>query len=75
MEFVDLVAKHKPLNLGQGFPDYAISDYLPSTLAKVASEKNNLLHQYTRGFVCIFTDEILDHYTEKSMTESLNNYF
>lgn len=51
VEFVDLVAKYKPLNLGQGFPDYDSSDYVPSTLAKVASEKNNLLHQYTRGFV------------------------
>lgn len=50
VEFVDLVAKYKPLNLGQGFPDYDACEYIPSTLATVAADKNNLLHQYTRGF-------------------------
>lgn len=50
VEFVDLVTAHKPLNFGQGLPDYPASSYVPSTLVEVASSNNFLLHQYTRGY-------------------------
>ncbi|KAK7598286.1 hypothetical protein V9T40_006521 [Parthenolecanium corni] len=50
VEFVDLVASHQPLNLGQGFPDYPATGYIPSVLAEVAGSNNNAFHQYTRGY-------------------------
>ncbi len=50
MEFIQLALETKPLNLGQGFPDDLVPDYIPKTLADVAQE-SILLNQYTRGFV------------------------
>lgn len=41
--------KYKPLNLGQGFPDYAPPSYVTKALTDVATG-NHLLNQYTRGF-------------------------
>lgn len=51
-EYVELAAKYKPLNLGQGFPDYPAPNYVTEALKHVAStaESQPLLHQYTRGF-------------------------
>jgi aspartate/methionine/tyrosine aminotransferase len=46
-----LALDHKPLNLGQGFPDFAAPDYVTKALAEVATGENVLLNQYTRGFV------------------------
>ena len=43
--------KHKPLNLGQGFPDFAAPKHVTDALAEVAKSENILLHQYTRGYV------------------------
>lgn len=45
--------QYKPLNLGQGFPDDAAPEYVTKALADIANDENPLLHQYTRGFVCI----------------------
>lgn len=51
-EYVELAAKYKPLNLGQGFPDYPPPRYVTEALMNVAADaaNNPLLHQYTRGF-------------------------
>jgi len=46
-----LAQDHKPLNLGQGFPDFAAPDYVTKALAEVTTGENVLLNQYTRGFV------------------------
>lgn len=46
-----LAAQYKPLNLGQGFPDFAAPKYVTDALGQVAQSDNLLLHQYTRGFV------------------------
>lgn len=43
--------KYKPLNLGQGFPDYPPPEYVTDALMQVASDRN--LHQYTRSYVSI----------------------
>jgi kynurenine---oxoglutarate transaminase / cysteine-S-conjugate beta-lyase / glutamine---phenylpyruvate transaminase len=43
--------KHKPLNLGQGFPDFAPPQHVTDALADVAKDSNVMLHQYTRGYV------------------------
>lgn len=54
-----LAAQYKPLNLGQGFPDFAAPKYVTEALAQVAQSDNVLLHQYTRGFVsllCFISD-------------------
>ncbi|XP_075226350.1 kynurenine aminotransferase isoform X2 [Lycorma delicatula] len=49
-EFIKLAVEHKPLNLGQGFPDFAAPEYVTKALADIALSDNALLHQYTRGF-------------------------
>lgn len=51
VEYSQLAAEYKPLNLGQGFPDFASPDYVTKALVQVATGDNTLLHQYTRGFV------------------------
>lgn len=60
VEYIQLALEHKPLNLGQGFPDFAAPEYVTKALADIAKGENLLLHQYTRGFVstgihCLFT--------------------
>lgn len=49
VEYVKLAADYKPLNLGQGFPDYAPPSYVTKALSDVANG-NHLFNQYTRGF-------------------------
>ncbi|KAG5899623.1 hypothetical protein JTB14_037281 [Gonioctena quinquepunctata] len=49
-EYIQLAADYKPLNLGQGFPDYPPPQYIMDTLSEVSTGENHLLHQYTRGF-------------------------
>lgn len=53
VEYIQLALEHKPLNLGQGFPDFAAPDYVTKALAEATSGENVLLNQYTRGFVSI----------------------
>ncbi len=48
-EYIELAIKYKPLNLGQGFCDYAVPKYVTDAFTAVGSG-NHLLHQYTRGF-------------------------
>uniref|UniRef100_A0A1B6H6H8 Aminotransferase class I/classII large domain-containing protein n=1 Tax=Homalodisca liturata TaxID=320908 RepID=A0A1B6H6H8_9HEMI len=50
VEYIQLALEQKPLNLGQGFPDFAAPDYVTKALAEISSGENVLLHQYTRGF-------------------------
>lgn len=45
--------EHKPLNLGQGFPDDHAPGYVTEALAAVSKDPNPLLQQYTRGFVSL----------------------
>lgn len=49
IEYNKLAMITKPLNLGQGFPDYAPPSRFPKFLAEVAAENNLSFHQYTRG--------------------------
>jgi kynurenine--oxoglutarate transaminase/cysteine-S-conjugate beta-lyase/glutamine--phenylpyruvate transaminase len=52
-----LALDHNPVNLGQGFPDFAAPDYVTKSLSAIATGENVLLNQYTRGFVSSdFTD-------------------
>lgn len=51
MEFIQLALDHKPLNLGQGFPDFAAPEHVSRALADATLSTNVLLNQYTRGFV------------------------
>jgi hypothetical protein len=53
VEYIQLALDYKPLNLGQGFPDFAAPDYVTKALSEVATGENVLLNQYTRGFVSI----------------------
>jgi len=58
VEFIQLALDHKPLNLGQGFPDFAAPQYLVESLHNATRQidgdenyqKNVLTHQYTRSF-------------------------
>uniref|UniRef100_A0A6P7FSF1 Kynurenine--oxoglutarate transaminase 3-like n=1 Tax=Diabrotica virgifera virgifera TaxID=50390 RepID=A0A6P7FSF1_DIAVI len=49
IEYNKLASKYKPVNLGQGFQDYAVPKYITNGLAAVAVSPNPLLQQYTRG--------------------------
>lgn len=53
VEFVQLALEHKPLNLGQGFPDFAAPKYLIESLHNATKYSDNttvLNNQYTRSF-------------------------
>lgn len=51
VEFIQLSLDHKPLNLGQGFPDYESAPaHVAQGLSNAATGENKLLNQYTRGF-------------------------
>lgn len=50
VEYIQLAAEYKPLNLGQGFPDYHAPQNVTKALADTALSENPLLNQYTRGF-------------------------
>ncbi|KAF6205635.1 hypothetical protein GE061_019808 [Apolygus lucorum] len=49
-EFIELAAKYQPLNLGQGFADFAAPEHVTKNLAEVAVSEKPLLQQYTRGY-------------------------
>lgn len=49
-EYIQLAAEYKPLNLGQGFTDYAVPAFIRDALAEAATSSNPLMNQYTRGF-------------------------
>lgn len=51
-EFIQLALEEKPLNLGQGLPDYieAAPDHVKQNLVKAVVGPNFMLNQYTRGF-------------------------
>lgn len=53
VEFIQLALDHKPINLGQGFPDYAAPKTVTDALASVGNSNNTNLQQYTRGYVSI----------------------
>ena len=53
VEYIQLALKYKPLNLGQGFPDFYAPENVTKALAAAATSDNPLLNQYTRGFVSI----------------------
>lgn len=50
VEFIQLAIDYKPLNLGQGFPDFAAPVHVTSSLAKATNGSQYLLNQYTRSF-------------------------
>lgn len=53
VEFIQLALDHKPLNLGQGFPDFAAPQYLIDSLTNATNlehETKILSNQYTRSF-------------------------
>jgi kynurenine--oxoglutarate transaminase/cysteine-S-conjugate beta-lyase/glutamine--phenylpyruvate transaminase len=52
VEFLQLALEEKPLNLGQGLPDYveAAPDHVKQNLVKAVAGPNFMLNQYTRGF-------------------------
>ncbi|XP_033229359.1 kynurenine--oxoglutarate transaminase 3 isoform X2 [Belonocnema kinseyi] len=50
VEYIQLALKYKPLNLGQGFPDFYAPENVTKALAATTTSENPLLNQYTRGF-------------------------
>lgn len=49
-EYIQLAADYQPLNLGQGFTDYAVPAFIRDALTAAATSANPLMNQYTRGF-------------------------
>ena len=58
MEFIQLARQYQPLNLGQGFPDDLVPEFVLECLKDVTSEDNPMVHQYARAFVifCVICD-------------------
>ena len=54
VEFIQRALDYKPVNLGQGFPDFPPPDCERKALTEAVTGPNFGLNQYTRGFVCIF---------------------
>ncbi|XP_054712521.1 kynurenine aminotransferase-like isoform X2 [Uloborus diversus] len=50
VEFIQLALDYKPVNLGQGFPDFAAPEHVAKALSDATTGPNVLLNQYTRGF-------------------------
>ncbi|KAF3422305.1 hypothetical protein E2986_02738 [Frieseomelitta varia] len=50
VEYIQLALKYKPLNLGQGHPDFYAPENVTKALVDAATSDNPLLNQYTRGF-------------------------
>jgi len=53
VEFSALAAKHKAVNVGQGFPDFSPPDHVKNAVKDVVQD-HHMIHQYTRGFVSSF---------------------
>lgn len=51
-EFIKLALEVKPINLGQGLPDYELATpaHIRKNLSKATAGENFMLNQYTRGF-------------------------
>lgn len=49
-EYIKLAMEYQPLNLGQGFTDYPVPQYITDALVAATKNANPLLNQYTRGF-------------------------
>lgn len=68
VEFIQLALEHKPLNLGQGFPDFAAPNYLVESLhnaTRQVDQQSILSHQYTRSFGHPRLVRALRHYYSK----------
>lgn len=50
VEYIQLALEYKPLNLGQGFPNYHPPKFVTDGLVTAAKSENPLINQYTRGF-------------------------
>ncbi|EEC17862.1 kynurenine aminotransferase, putative, partial [Ixodes scapularis] len=50
VEFIQLALENKPVNLGQGFPDFPPPNVVVKALQDALAGPNHGLHQYTRGF-------------------------
>lgn len=50
VEYIQLASQYKPLNLGQGFTDYPVPEFIRKALADAATSPNPLMNQYTRGY-------------------------
>ncbi|KAH0564452.1 kynurenine aminotransferase-like [Cotesia glomerata] len=50
VDYINLDQKYKPLNLGQGFPDFFAPTHVTDALATATKSNDPLLNQYTRSF-------------------------
>ncbi|CAG2160485.1 unnamed protein product [Oppiella nova] len=49
VEFIQLAGQYRPVNLGQGFPDFAAPEHLSRALAEAVVDRDRpLINQYTR---------------------------
>ncbi|RXM92188.1 Kynurenine--oxoglutarate transaminase 1 [Acipenser ruthenus] len=50
LEFTQLAADCKAVNLGQGFPDFSPPDFVKKAFVQATGGEDFILHQYTRAF-------------------------
>ena len=53
VEFIQLAKDYQPLNLGQGFPDDIVPDFVIDCLRDAIQDNNIMMHQYARAFVSL----------------------
>ena len=53
VEFIQLAKDYQPLNLGQGFPDDLVPDFVLDCLRDAIADNNIMMHQYARAFVSL----------------------
>lgn len=51
LEYGDLAAKYKPINLGMGFPDFGAPKWITQILVDIAKDKDPKLQMCTRSSV------------------------
>ncbi|RWS20784.1 Kynurenine--oxoglutarate transaminase 3-like protein, partial [Leptotrombidium deliense] len=49
VEFAQIASEYKPVNLGQGFPDFAAPENVTKALSEATLSTDVLMNQYTRG--------------------------
>ena len=75
VEFIQLALEYKPINLGQGFPDFAAPEHICKALSTaVLNDDNVLINQYTRDMGHPRLVEALSRVYSKQINRRIDAY-
>lgn len=72
LEFTQLAADCKAVNLGQGFPDFSPPDFVKKAFVQATGGEDFILHQYTRAFGHPALVKILSRFFGKIMGRQID---